>query len=273
MARQLDESWKSYAMRLRRFRRTTPPPSVHKLRVSTRRLLTSLDLLVELARGGSLKRVRNALRAHFKEMGMLRDAEVQIGELKDMALPKAKRRILRRVLEKRARRLAGLVAKATDVGLAKEIQRIEVLLTSAPPGPASDQKVRSAVNRALGKALGQAKRLCPRSAQGLGHLHRGRIAIKRLRYMAEFVHPVAGADRKLLKRLAHCQTLMGDIHDAEVMMARLKKWKSKARIKGREFRNAMDPITRRRVTLLVRYFRAADKLFAGKGPAIEVAPA
>ena len=56
-------------------------------------------------------------------------------------------------------------------------------------------------------------------------------------------------------------------------MARLKKWKSKARIKGREFRNAMDPITRRRVTLLVRYFRAADKLFAGKGPAIEVAPA
>jgi CHAD domain-containing protein len=227
--------------------------------------------MTDLDPDSRLKPEREALAGQFKAMGALRDTQVQLWEVEAMELPKARRKALRRTLNKRERRLVRKVVDATGAGPGEEIRSVCAALESAPSDTASNRRLRSGINRVLREALLRAKRLRPRSPSGLGRLHRARIALKRLRYLTELVRPVAPeADRALFKRLASCQTLMGDIHDAEVLMARLEKWEAKGRIAGGELRKARAPIARRHRTLVREYFRMADALFAGKGPLVRV---
>ena len=271
LARQLDESWQSYARRIRQFSKPGAGRPVHKLRVSARRLLTNLELMTDLDADSGLGPAREALAEQFKAMGALRDAQVQLEEVEAMALPKARRKALRRALRRREGRLGAAVLETTGAGPGDEIRRVCDALASAPSDAASNRRLRSNVNRVLRDALLRAKRLRPRSPSGLGRLHRARIALKRLRYLSELVRPVApGADRALFKRLAGCQTIMGDIHDTEVLLDRLKKWRAKGRIAAAELRKARAPLARRHRALVRKYFVMADALFAGKGPLVQV---
>jgi len=227
--------------------------------------------MTDLDPDSGLEPAREALAGQFKVMGALRDTQVQVEEVEAMALPKARRKALRRALRKRERRLGAEVLDASSSSMAQEIRRVCGALASAPSDAASNSRLRSCINRVLRDALLRAKRLRPRSPSGLGRLHRARIALKRLRYLTELVRPAApDAARALSKRLADCQTLMGDIHDAEVLMARLEKWEAKGRIAGRELREARAPLARRYGALARKYFRTADALFSGKGPLIQV---
>jgi CHAD domain-containing protein len=266
LARQLDESWQAYARRFRRFRKRGPSGPVHKLRVSARRLLTSLELMNDLDPDYGLGPASRGLLAQFKAMGAMRDAEVQRAELEALPLSKPKRKALRRVLRKRERRLRRSVLAAKNPGAGREIGRVCAALAAAPSDDAATRRLRAGLDRALRAAFLRADRLRPRDARGLIRLHRARIAIKRLRYLVEFMKPVAGDHRALLRALARSQTLMGDIHDADVLAARLRKWKAKGRLGAAELRTAGAPVARRRRTLLARYFRASGALFDGTGP-------
>jgi CHAD domain-containing protein len=239
--------------------------------VSARKLLTSLELMTDLDPDSGLEPEREALAGQFKAMGALRDTQVQLEEVEAMALPKARRKALRRALRKRERRLGTAVLDTAGASQGEEIRRVCNALASARSDPGPNRRLRSSINRELKEALLRAKRLRPRSPSGLGRLHRARIALKRLRYLTELVRPVApDADKALSKRLACCQTLMGDIHDAEVLMARLEKWEAKGRIAGAELRRARAPLARRHRALVRKYFRTAHALFAGNGPLVQI---
>ena len=273
LARLLDESWDSYWKRLGRLKSGITPRRVHRLRVAARRLLTSLDLLIALDPGTGLTRGRATLERRFSALGSLRDAQVQRLELDQQPLPKAKLRSLRQVLKRRIRRLSRSAAKAGVGGLRRAIKRASARLASMPQSGASSRLLSSQLNGAVRSALARARALRPRRPGDLSQLHRARIAIKQYRYLLELLRPLAtGVDERLIERLQACQTLMGEIHDTDLFIARMERWVTKGRLDGKDFEAIVKPLDRRRECLVADYFRSADALFASRRSPVRVPP-
>jgi CHAD domain-containing protein len=206
-------------------RRATADPAseeaIHDLRVSIRRVLAWIavrDVLLGPVR--DLRAARSSLKALMSPLGKLRDAHV-------------KRDLIRTILPKGdepsylyAVLVAGDVQRWEEkVGRLlgrKSARRIRVPLPMARTGRGSGAEASAQASRHLAK-LGRAVDRHRKGALDLSNpeaLHRMRLAFKKYRYAWEVLEPLLPrAARNSAKRLHDFQTLLGTIHDCDVILA------------------------------------------------------
>ena len=210
LAQLLDESWKSYRKSRRRIRPRGGRRHVHRARISARRLLTTLDLLAGLDGGHGLLEALRALARQFSALGKLRDTQVQLRELNELAISDSERRPLRRSLKKKERRRCRSLTASDVDDIGPQIEKASARLASGPATAASGRRLKSGLNRALRADLERVNTLLPRGPGDLSRMHQARVAIKRYRYLIELLRPIlSGVDPGAIKRLRACQARMG----------------------------------------------------------------
>jgi len=204
------------------------PESIHQARVELRRfasLLLELGWLYTDLR--LVHRAIDELKAVHGQLQKVRDLQVMIDLLagfseSSSADTSAGFEILRRALSKqlsaaskrlrrrlRAGRLRGGFAKA-----AKSFARLE-------PVPGTTEQLDGAIHDYLRSeliVLGKRVSETDLDAADSGSLHKLRIAIKRVRYVAAFAAPDE-TERPELQKLAHAQDLLGKLNDGHVLAA------------------------------------------------------
>ena len=206
------------------------PEALHDFRVALRRLRSTLRAYGDLLGGSVGGKDRRRLRDLARATGHARDAEVQTAWLINR-LRKARgaeRGGIQQALERSNARAADAAVHLTGAADAfpAERERLEKrirpyrleLRTGEVPGGVTFSRALGARLRTEADALeeelaGVLDETCQDEA------HRARIIGKRIRYLLEPVRDIVPGARELLKELKGLQELLGDMHDAHVMMS------------------------------------------------------
>jgi CHAD domain-containing protein len=209
--------------------------AVHDMRVAVRRLRSTLRTFRPLWNPQRASKLRDELKWLADQLGPVRDGEVM------------RERLLAAVRAEPEHLVVGPIADRIrewlDADLAQGRQRLlaaldstrylalldalDELLDAAPP----DTAPRTLLARAR-KALRRADRDLD-AAQTDPQLHEARKEFKRARYAAEALTPVGGKPAKrLAKRLADLQDVLGTHQDAAVTQALLLDLDDRARARG-----------------------------------------
>ncbi|MBW8781375.1 MAG: CHAD domain-containing protein [Verrucomicrobia bacterium] len=261
--RQRRRYWK----RLRRCRGKLSTKAVHGLRIEGRRLLVIFELLQGLAAADELKTARREMKRQLKSVARLRDTQVQLGVVKPLRRAHPALGSFYGHLGRQERALGASAAQKLEAGaggLKQSLATIEAWFEAMVAGGGNDALCRAGLARALELNRRRVVEGEPAVWTG-GEIHRARIALRELRYLAEFLQPILPsitADR--LEKLHACQSLMGEIHDFEILGAQLT-----AHVRGhRRRRKALEPfvrdLIRRHDALAVEGRRKADVLFRAR---------
>jgi CHAD domain-containing protein len=206
---------------------------VHAFRVATRQLI-SLVLLAAAAADVNPRKLQKRLKRGLRITAKLRDLDVQMARLGPLT---ARYPILQPLAgdlgeqrfeaANRVRwRLAGLHAGRLTRRFARN-------LGDGGRDLALESRVRA---RFAAQAAKADRRLARRTANA-NALHRARLAIKKLRYMAEALEPVTTADvTRWIAALHAQQSVMGDIHDLDVLSRQLIRYGRTAARTARKIR-------------------------------------
>jgi len=95
-----DHSWKEFSDAWKKARAKSSEKSIHDLRVSTRRLIATLELARVLSKGKDIPRLQRRVKRVLKRMGPLRDVQVQLEGVSHIRqagiVGEFKRRLMRR---------------------------------------------------------------------------------------------------------------------------------------------------------------------------------
>jgi CHAD domain-containing protein len=238
----VDKSWKQFSSAWKKARSKGSEEAVHDLRVSTRRLIATLELALAISRDQEIAGVQKQFKKVLKWMGPLRDLQVQLeslSQIRDINPVKD----FKRGLERRERREIGRVTKDLK---RRRRQRLSEALGQVrtdfdhPRKPLDDTTVRRAIDSLVAirhRAFWRARsRFKPSNEETL---HEMRIALKKLRYVVEAAQPILGGwARRRAREMHACQQLMGDTRDLEILKTELEKWAHK---QGRKVADAVAP--------------------------------
>jgi CHAD domain-containing protein len=265
LARSLKKQWKRYRKGLKRCQDNLSEKAIHAFRVETRRLLSTAELLGGFLPARRVEKVQRLLKRHLDVFGDLRDTQVQLAAVRGMlrAFPAARpfRDRLREREERFARRTRKNVKKVRTGRLAKLIAgcrgEVERQLAGAAP-----EKARALLLRSVDRAFRRTRQLRTRiDARDTLTIHRTRVAFKKFRYMVEALAehlPAVTEERR--EAMHHYQTMMGEIQDAEVLLATLDTFLRKEEMKPEAARRLRAELLRRRQRLIRVYLGAADQL-------------
>jgi CHAD domain-containing protein len=196
---------------------------VHKTRVATRRLRSTLRIFSDVFEAEPAEELDNELQWYADLLGQVRDRDVLSNRLNKKIADLPPEQVRGPAAAEITKTLAAERDEATQrlqEGMGSERYQHLVLLLrgwrTAPPlseaGAAKDQASVTYVDKAKGKAD---KRL--RKAKGdIERLHRARKATKRARYAAELAEPVDGQMKDVARDAEELQTLLGEHQDAIV---------------------------------------------------------
>jgi CHAD domain-containing protein len=211
---------------------------IHDLRVATRRLRAGLELWLASSPGKKLDRSRKTLRRLGRRLGSLRETDVNLLQLRELAPPNSAGSVavefaLASETRRRRRRASSLDKELRRVDLpdlSRDIRsEIEDALDSSPgPIPLDAVARKELAERVprLEALLGRA--LLHPSRKGL---HLLRIELKKFRYSAELCSPAYDGRRfpQLLKRLKSVQDALGLVQDASALHLRIAKLRANLR--------------------------------------------
>jgi CHAD domain-containing protein len=218
----LNTRWDKYQTELKTCRREFSEEAVHDFRVTTRRLLSALDLLRAVIHDPGIQKTRRILKDQLDDLDDLRDAQALLADIsenihetpnlqpfKDYLRPK----------EKHLMRLAHKDIKSLKMEtLSKRIQRLNQTIKEFKQTDLNTS-VFSAVDEAY-VIVNQRYALV--DANQPATIHHLRIAFKKFRYMIEVIYPfLENLPLDYLKRLHNYQAVMGDIQDMEVALQEL----------------------------------------------------
>ncbi|MBA2739896.1 MAG: CYTH and CHAD domain-containing protein [Nocardioidaceae bacterium] len=213
--------------------RRNRPDSVHKARVTIRRLRSVLAAHRRVLDRAGTDPVRNELNWFAEVLGDVRDDEVMRGDLTDLVdtqphdtVRAHTRRRMGRLLSDRERRHDKALRAAMDSRRHGELWAALHDVVARPPW--TERAARPPAGE-LSKALARQLR---RLDQARGHLaaqlpgperdvalHELRKTVKRLRYTVEVALPRAGRPaHKLIRRLERFQSYAGQLHDDQVAL-------------------------------------------------------
>jgi CHAD domain-containing protein len=183
---------------------------VHDARVAVRRLRTALNLFDQQATV-----LQRRAKVFQDALGEVRDLQVEIGWLQSTDLKHQRRELVtarRRQLESHALALEDQLRKW------QAVSRAPKLALNSLDGRLGGGAMRRALERRLRKVEQRFERL--RVAHDPRSAHEARIAVKKLRYVAELLDPAFAAATTVLKPiLVAAQGDLGDLHDGDVWSA------------------------------------------------------
>jgi len=230
LAGAFTESWRAWRHRLAKCRAHATPEAVHHLRVTSRRLAALVDVLGRVAPSlhKDCDRLADTVDAVLHHLSSLRDAQVQQQRvlaaaerqsgLDGLALHLGRRETHRQRRVRRALRKLRLGrARKTAARLRRELKR------APEPSPASVQR---AVDARFAAVRRRVARLQPEKPDSI---HRLRIAVKQFRYTAEIAATLSPLRLRHRPAIRALQDQMGEAHDADLLIERVKKFSSLSR--------------------------------------------
>ena len=223
------------------------PDSVHQMRVTTRRLRSTLRSFRRVIGNGEADRLAAELRWLGRALGAARDAEVLpehlLTELSKLPAEQVAGPVQARIQGHFAPVRTEADAEARSVlGSQRYFALLDTLdrLTGRPPsGPEADrpaQDVLPAQVRRVRKRAARRMRRAWHTPPGPARdaaLHRARKAVKRARYAGEAVTPVAGKRaRRFAKRMKQVQSVLGEHQDAVIAAQAVRQLGMSAHLAG-----------------------------------------
>jgi CHAD domain-containing protein len=276
LLRSLKGQWRDYRKGFKRCQKKLSEKSVHRFRVESRRLLSTIGILEAVTPGQSLKAARRALKKRLRMFAPLRDVHVQLMAVEELERIHPELAVFRRTLTKRERRLIKHIRKKFKrTGLRKVARRVTGILGDLH-SLLDDQGLEKMNLRAVGEELGEAYRMVEARLRAVdpsvpATIHRTRVAFKKFRYMTEALRPLlSGVSDPMMERMQDYQRRMGDVQDVVVLRGSLEKFfrKRKQRPDGGIIRAKLG---RRRAARIASFMKGADELH-GFAPA-ELLPA
>ena len=202
------------------------PVLVHQARVATRRLREALPLVASGSRGRKLgRRVRGLTRA----LGEVRELDVALQMLEALTAeadaPRGAIAKLRQVVrEERQRMHTEMCTRVGRVDIDKLSHRAATAASKGARSGGDPRRVAAAQLRAARRAIRLREAI--ENAAGLyvpDRLHQVRIAVKKLRYAMEVARELSGSRATArIRTLKEAQDLLGNMHDHEVLIARVR---------------------------------------------------
>ena len=224
--------------------------SVHQARVATRRLRETLPVIRASTDAAGLRRTARQVRRVTRALGLVRELDVALAQLEALAArqvvsPVAFAAVRQALAAERLARRRAMLATLTPGRLAKLRARLSALAQPAePPDPAG------ALEHASRQVVRRARRLSAAVERAGGlylpdRLHAVRIAAKKLRYALEIQRELkrsrAAARLAQLKRL---QDLLGRMHDAEMLIERVRAVQTELANRDRVLTSELDALVR-----------------------------
>ncbi len=197
---------------------------VHQARVASRRLREAVPVLTSGVKRAKAKKALRKIRRLTKALGTVRELDVTLHVLDDLArrdtLPRlALEEVRAHVVTERDERRAAMLERMEQVKLPKLDRRLTAV--GAALAESNSEEWRDALGarllrraKALASAMDEAGRIYAPE-----HLHRVRIAAKKLRYAMELASDAgvkaAAAPVRIVKRV---QDTLGTLHDLQILL-------------------------------------------------------
>jgi CHAD domain-containing protein len=198
--------------------------SVHQARVATRRLREALPVLRTSVSGPALSRVRRQVRKMTRALGPVRELDVSIQHLDDLAAQNlVSQRALNRVRDALARERALRRREMLTAITPGKLERLREGLGKVSSGPEATQPA-ATLDESRRQAAKRARRLLDAVERAGGlyladRLHAVRVAAKKLRYALEIDRELRRArSTARITQLKRLQDLLGRMHDYEVLI-------------------------------------------------------
>lgn len=261
----LHAQWGRYRRRLKRCQEHFSNRAVHDSRVTTRRLLSSVELLGAFLPPGELRKARLALKQYLDTFDQLRDTQVQRAYVTRMADEHPAVPVFAYWLEKREVRFTRQTRKTIKRIKTKRLGRRLAALEQAIRARHRDttrQGAHDSLLHAITLAFARTVRLQLQvNPEDLATIHRTRVAFKRFRYMIEALLPLLPAvNRKYRRSLRRYQSLTGDIQDLKMMVAALDEFTGRKKKGDVQAGGLRRELMRRQQRLICAYLNAADGL-------------
>jgi CHAD domain-containing protein len=211
--------------------RRAEPDAVHKMRVATRRLRSTLRAFTSVIPAADSAPVSAELKWLGTALGAERDAEVQAARLRehlrktdvDVVLGPVQARIQAHTAKAAASSHAGVLAALSSQRYTTLLDALDALIASPKTGVDADRRASAVMPRAVRRSYRRTRRrmrAALRQPPGPGRdtaLHEARKAAKRARYAAEAAGPVSGKPAaRLARRVKKVHSVLGDHQDTVV---------------------------------------------------------
>ena len=206
--------------------------SIHRLRVASRRMASSLLLVESVLVEERSSSARRRIKRLMKKLGLLRDIQVQISIVKKWKQTEDVQRFadsLGRAERQEKRRIRDYLSRHRKQEILQELRDFEKdaarRLKRIPQATmkARMQRVLSAQRMDLEAAR---KAMVP---SDLSSLHAARRSARNLRYCLEAAGAIVGpAPRSELQRLRRDQTQLGNKRDRQLLESKFQEWKRKS---------------------------------------------
>jgi CHAD domain-containing protein len=249
LVRVFDRTWTAWLRGVETCRKTPTRSAIHKLRIDARRLQALIDVLGHATEAPSkpLRRLARTAGKPLRATSPLRDDQVQRRRVGGAEASRGLEALLDDVRHReardkeRARRaLAGIDRRRVEA-LARRVRKGVVRRQGAPMPGERTLLLLTAVDTA---ATDLRSRLARFDAGAVRTLHKLRIALKHFRYIVEIAEEVSPhvhvAAQPTLRTL---QRRLGQVHDADVLLARLDRFaarKRRHRADVRAFKQAIE---------------------------------
>jgi CHAD domain-containing protein len=226
--------------------------AVHEIRQATKRLRAIARLLRPRLGESAFRSWNDGLRDAARELAEVRDAEVILASLQEIARPRDPRdaRLLRAFRGRAAEARKHAVSSGALRRVGDAVKRLEPRLAASIPDGLRARDLEPGLREAFQRARSQWKRAAKRPDDE--SLHELRKREKIVRAHAELLRPEA---RRLLRDLEELSDLLGEDHDLVVLRAALGCQLGEAH-------HLIPRIDRRRASLQRKAMKLASKLFA-----------
>jgi CHAD domain-containing protein len=255
----------AYTAAARHVARKPSSGAVHQLRSGARRLRAFLRLLSAIVPDRELHAACRQLTHQIKSLAKLRDAHVELGALAVLDthfdhLPAVIEKFCGKLRKKAHHQGRKALRRARKHASRKVLPaKLPLLAMGRTTATAPDRLVESLLDLCRKAVARQPEAPAGRS------LHRGRIALRELRYAAELTGSGATSAIDALHR---CQSIMGEIHDAELLTGRLAKFSAGHRRRAQCLARILERLIARREKLARGYLAASRRVYRPRKGAI-----
>ncbi len=201
---------------------------IHDARVATRRLRAALPLLSVSGATDWFEQVTPTATALGKALGRAREEDEALRLLDEIerrspGAAAAAATLRARLLPRQLRRRRQLIKTIESLDLETLDRLREMVRRQSGFRRWVVTRTRSALREAVGRRAGVAERKVHHAAGVYfpNRAHRARIAIKKLRYLAELLEKTERVRKPSVRALRNAQEALGSIHDREMLLGRL----------------------------------------------------